>query len=105
MIRPSEVSWSFGRSSGTDVRYQDTPGRMSLVGRLTVDQSPSGYPGSDQPARSPNRPPDDRGPRTGSISLSPPRTPCSRQVIDVSGAPVIDALVNPRAVLLPFVEL
>ena len=36
---------------------------------------------------------------------SPPRTPCSRQVTAVSGAPVSDALVRPRAVLLPLVEL
>jgi len=42
IVSPSEVSCPFGRSSGTSVRYQETPGVVSLVGRVTVDQSASG---------------------------------------------------------------
>src|SRR5579871_836160 len=105
MVRPSEVSWSFGRSRFTVVPYQATPGVVSRVGRLTGFHAESSKPGSGQPARSPNRPPVDSGPRTGSISCSPPRTPCSRQVTEVSGAPMSDALVRPRAEVLLLVEL
>jgi len=87
------------------VRYQATPGVLSCAGRLTGFHAESSKPGSDQPARSPNRPPVDSGPRTGSISCSPPRTPCSRHVTDVSAEPMSEALVRPRAEVLLLVEL
>src|ERR1035438_4601520 len=98
MVRPSDASTVAGMFRENVVRYQETPGRVSAWGSDTAVQAESAKPGRCQPERSPNSPPLLNGPRTGSLSVSPPSVPWMRQVT-FGDAPVNVTAVRPRACL------
>src|SRR3954453_11716980 len=98
MFRPSDVSVPAGMSRSNEVRYQVVPGAWSAFGNDAFDQPASGYAASDQPARSPYRPPSLTKPRTVSVMSSPPWLPWIFQSIGAL-EPVKVAAVSPRAFL------
>ena len=98
MVRPSDASTVAGMLSENVVRYQETPGRESAWGSDTAVQAWSANPGRCQPERSPKSPPLFSGPRTVSLSVSPPSVPWMRQVT-LGAAPVKVTLVRPSACL------
>src|SRR5713226_4213996 len=98
MVSPSDASTVAGMLSENVLRYQETPGRESGWGSDTAVHAWSANPGRCQPDRSPNRPPLLNGPRTGSLSVSPPSVPWMRQMT-FGAAPVKVTLVRPSACL------
>src|SRR3954465_9018884 len=71
MVSPSEASVSDGIRSLKLVRYHEVPAVADVSGTLRVPHDRSAKPGSDQPFRSPYRPPLLSGPRTGSTPAAP----------------------------------